>query len=49
LRLRETGDAYQAAPFANCAASFAVEGDGTTTVPTREQVEERLSLRMLPG
>ncbi len=44
VRLRETNDPYQAAPFANCAASFAIEGPGTTTIPTREQVEERLRL-----
>jgi 1D-myo-inositol 3-kinase len=44
VRLRETGDPYLAAPFANCAASFAIEGPGTTTIPTREQVEERLRL-----
>jgi hypothetical protein len=42
VRLRETGDAYAAAAFANCTASFAVEGSGTTTIPTRQQVEERL-------
>jgi len=42
VRLRETGDAYVAAAFANCTASFAVEGNGTTTIPTRQQVEERL-------
>lgn len=42
VRLRETGDPYLAAPFANCAASFAIEGPGTTTIPTRKQVEERL-------
>lgn len=42
VRLKETGDPYQAAPFANCAASFSIEGQGTTTIPTRQQVEERL-------
>ncbi|MBC7261655.1 MAG: ribokinase, partial [Chloroflexi bacterium] len=42
VRLKETGDPYQAAPFANSAASFSIEGLGTTTIPTREQVEERL-------
>jgi 1D-myo-inositol 3-kinase len=42
VRLRETGDPYLAAPFANCAASFAIEGPGTSTIPTRAQVEERL-------
>jgi sugar/nucleoside kinase (ribokinase family) len=44
VRLRETGDPYLAAPFANCAASFAIEGPGTTAIPTREQVEQRLRL-----
>ena len=44
LRLRETRDPYLAAPFANCAASFAIEGPGTTTIPNRQQVEERLRL-----
>jgi 1D-myo-inositol 3-kinase len=44
VRLKETGNPYLAAPFANCAASFAIEGPGTTTIPTREQVEERLRL-----
>lgn len=44
VRLRETGNPYLAAPFANCAASFAIEGPGTTAIPTREQVEERLRL-----
>jgi len=42
LRLSEVGDPYLAAPFANCAASFVVEGSGTTSVATRDQVEERL-------
>ena len=42
VRLQETGDPFLAAPFANCAASFAIEGPGTTTIPTRRQVEERL-------
>jgi len=44
VRLKETDDPYLAAPFANCAASFAIEGPGTTTIPTRGQVEERLRL-----
>nr|MBC7244894.1 ribokinase [Chloroflexota bacterium] len=42
VRLKETGDPYQAAHFANCVASFSIEGLGTTTIPTRQQVEERL-------
>jgi sugar/nucleoside kinase (ribokinase family) len=44
LRLNETGDPHEAALFANCVASFAVEGKGTATLPTRDQVEERLRL-----
>jgi len=44
VRLKETGDPHQAVPFANCTASFAIEGTGTTTIPTRQQVEERLRL-----
>jgi len=42
VRLRETGDPYLAARFANCAAAFAIEGPGTSTIPSRRQVEERL-------
>lgn len=44
VRLRETGDPFLAAPFANSAASFVIEGAGTSTIPTRQQVEERLRL-----
>jgi sugar/nucleoside kinase (ribokinase family) len=44
VRLRETGDPFEAAPFANCAASFSIEGPGVSAVPSRRQVEERLSL-----
>ena len=52
VRLFETGDAIEAARFANCAASFIVQGVGTTHVPTREQVEWRMrhgSLRSQRG
>ncbi len=42
IRLRETDDLIEAARFANCVASFVVEGVGTSAVPTREQVEWRL-------
>ena len=42
IRLHECGDAEQAARFANATASFAVEAPGTTGIPTREQVEDRL-------
>lgn len=42
VRFHETGDVYEAARFANCAASFVVEGVGVSSVPSRAQVEERL-------
>lgn len=42
IRYRETGDPAEAARFANCAASFAVETPGRHGFPTREQVEQRL-------
>lgn len=42
IRLHETGDAIEAARFANCAASFVVEGLGTANVPCRDQIEWRL-------
>lgn len=42
IRYRETEDAIEAARFANCVASFVVEGIGATNMPSREQVEERL-------
>jgi len=39
IRLAETGDPCQAAPFANAVASFSVEGPGVEGIPWREQVE----------
>jgi sugar/nucleoside kinase (ribokinase family) len=42
VRFFETQDVWEAARFANCVASFAVEGLGITTIPTRDQVQERL-------
>lgn len=42
IRLHETGDVVQSARFANCVASFAVEAEGVTGIPTRDAVEERL-------
>jgi sugar/nucleoside kinase (ribokinase family) len=42
IRLWESGDVWKATRFASCAASFSVEGEGTTAIPTREQVEARL-------
>lgn len=42
VRLSETGDPHEAAQYANCAASFVVEGGGASRVPTRDEVEWRL-------
>jgi sugar/nucleoside kinase (ribokinase family) len=42
IRLHETGDVVEAARFANCVASFAVEAEGVTGIPTRAMVEQRL-------
>ena len=49
LRLHETGEPKMAMQFANCAASFCVEGPGISTIPTREQVEHRLKTGRLRG
>lgn len=38
LRHQETGDAIQAARFANVTASFGVEAEGVSGIPTRQQV-----------
>jgi len=42
-RFYETGDAWEAARFASCAASFVVEGEGVGGMPQRAQIEERLA------
>lgn len=42
IRLTETGDAGQAAIFANTVASFSVEGPGVTGIPDRAIVERYL-------
>jgi 1D-myo-inositol 3-kinase len=42
IRLHETGDVVESARFANCVASFAVEAEGVTGIPTRAMVEERM-------
>jgi hypothetical protein len=42
IRYHETNDPLVAAQFANCVASFVVEGPGVSTIPYRYQVEERL-------
>jgi 1D-myo-inositol 3-kinase len=50
LRLAETGDACQAAGFANVAASFSVEGSGVDGIPTRQKVEDYLdTIQEEPG
>lgn len=43
IRLYETDDVVHSARFANCVASFAVEAEGVTGIPTRAMVEARLS------
>lgn len=40
--LHRTGDPVEAVRWAHCVASFAVEGSGTSAVPSRERVLERL-------
>ncbi len=43
IRLQEIQDPFQAARFANATASFCVQAPGATGIPTRAQVEDRLS------
>ncbi|MHB1355461.1 MAG: PfkB family carbohydrate kinase [Anaerolineae bacterium] len=47
VRYHETQDPFVAAQFANCVASFVVEGVGASTIPTRSRVEERLKIGKL--
>ena len=42
IKYHETGSSQAALSFAHCAASFAVEGHGTTGIPTLDQVNSRL-------
>jgi hypothetical protein len=42
VAFQETGDPWESAVFANCAASFAVEAPGPGAIPSRAQVEARL-------
>jgi hypothetical protein len=46
VRWRETEDACESARFACACASFIVEAEGASRMPTREQVEERLRIAM---
>jgi 1D-myo-inositol 3-kinase len=39
IRLAEVDDPWEAARFANIVASFSVEGQGVSAIPSREQVE----------
>ncbi len=43
IRYYETRDAVEAARFGNCLASFLVESAGASRIPSREQVDERLT------
>lgn len=47
IRLSETGDPLDAARFANVAASFCVEGEGYSNIPTRSQLEAWLAQHSL--
>lgn len=44
LRLDETGDPFDAARYANVTASFGVEGQGVTGIPSHEQVLDYMAL-----
>jgi hypothetical protein len=43
LKLRETREPLEAARFANCVASFSVSGRGIESLPTLDQVQDRMS------
>lgn len=43
IRYFETNDACAAGLFASCAASLKVEGSGAGAIPTREQIQRRMS------
>ena len=45
VRYHETGDPREAASFAACAASCAVEGVGTSTLGDRAEIDRRLVQR----
>ena len=47
VRFQETRDPLESARFGSCAASFCVEAKGTDGIPTRSQVERRLSAHNL--
>ena len=43
VKYHESRDALEASRFASCAAALSVEGVGTTAIPTRTEVEARLT------
>ena len=43
IRYFETNDAFAASLFASCAASLKVEGNGAAAIPTRAQIQCRMS------
>lgn len=47
IRLHETGDPAVAARFANVTGSMSVEGPGTSSIPTRRQVDDWLEKHRL--
>lgn len=47
LKLAETREPLEAARFANCVASFSVTGHGIETLPSGEQVQQRLAQAVL--
>ncbi len=42
VKLAQDGDPYQAARFANCAASLVIQQPGTAGIPTRDEIEKCL-------
>jgi sugar/nucleoside kinase (ribokinase family) len=45
VRLRESGDPFEAANFAACVAAGSVQGRGVSAIPTRTEIEQRRILR----
>ena len=43
IRYQETGDTLESARFASCTASFSVQAESLDSIPTRAQVEARLT------
>ena len=49
VRLHETGDPITAARFAACVAAGSVEGVGSSRVPTRAEVQQRMAAESYSG